>query len=334
MLYSVAVAKTALALEVLTKFGIQPADEGAHPWSPDHLWWNESWFLDWFDDAGERAGHVRIGLHPNQDRAWLWFVAYERDEWVVLEETRLPLADIDVEGLAYDRWGLAFSWERSDPLRHGRLRVRGFGRVVTGPRAGLVLPASVDVEYDAAGAAHSTGPSDVPGHSAAGYSACRFEQAVEVHGEFGIGEATRFVGRGERDHSWGPRDWNMEWAFCAIGGPDFRMQWAVVEVPGLGRFATGYLHTDTTRTIVDVEHELEFDDRDLAHAVAGPFTVTADDGTVVRGRIDPVTSIEIDLAHVFDPPRPTVYRRTLVRFTSAGGGPPGSGWLESNRFAR
>jgi hypothetical protein len=334
VLYSVTVAAVALTLEELTKFGIRPADEGAHRWSPDHHWWNESWFLDWFDGAGGRAGHVRIGLHPNQDRAWLWFVAFEHGEWAVLEETRLPLADLDIGGLAYDRWGLSFSWERSDPLRHGRVRVSGYGRVATGPRSGLVLPVSADLEYDTVGSAHSTGPSDVPGHSAVGYSACRFEQAVGVHGRFGIGEPTRFEGRGERDHSWGPRDWNMEWTFCVVGGDDFRMQWAVVDLPDLGRFATGYLHTDTTVTITDVEHELEFADGDLARAVAGPFTVTADDGTVLSGRIDPVTSIEIDLAHTFDPPRPTGYRRTLVRYTPEGGGPTPLGWLESNRFSR
>lgn len=327
-------SRTDLTLDELTKFGVQPADEGAHPVSPDHHWWNESWFLDWFDATGERAGHVRIGLHPNQGRAWIWCLAYEHGEWLVLEEPRLALARWDVERLAYDGWGLSCVWDRDVPLRHGRLRVRGFGRVVTGPRSGQVQPVTVDVQYDVAGAAHSTGPSDVPGHSAGGYSACRFEQAVTVHGTFGIGTGTPFEGRGERDHSWGPRDWNMEWSFCVVGGDDFRMQWAAVDLPGIGKLGTGYLHTDTTRTITDVQHELEFRDEDLTRAVAGPFRVTAEDGTVVSGRLDPVTSVEIDITHTFDPPRPTVYRRTLVRYTPEAGGPAALGWLESNRFAR
>ena len=325
-----------LTLDELTKFGIQPEDEGTHPYSPEHEWWNESWFLDWFADDARRAGHVRIGLHPNQDRAWLWCLAYEDGEWLVLEETRLLLGDVDTDTLSYDKWGLSFTWERTDPLRRGRLRVNGYGRVVTGPRAGLVLPVAVDLAYETAGAAHSTGPSDVAGHAdlSGKYQACRFEQAVSLEGEFGIGTATPFVGKGERDHSWGPRDWNIEWTFCVAGNDDFRMQWATVDLPGMDRIGAGYLHRDTTMNLTDVQQQLEFRDDDLVSPVQGPFTVTAEDGATMSGRLEPVAGVEIDLAHTFVPPRPTVYRRTLVRLHRDDGGAPALGWLESNRFVR
>ena len=121
------------------QFGIVPADEGPHPHSPDHEWWNESYFWDWFDARGERAGHCRIGVHPNQDRAWLWFYLYNGAEWVAIEEPRLPMRDFDREKLRYDRWGLRFDYEVTAPLRAGRLCVSGFGRVVSGPRAGMLL---------------------------------------------------------------------------------------------------------------------------------------------------------------------------------------------------
>ena len=57
--------------EELTQFGIRPEDDGIHPHDPAAEWWNESWFWDWFDDAGEVAGHCRLGFHPVQRRAWL-----------------------------------------------------------------------------------------------------------------------------------------------------------------------------------------------------------------------------------------------------------------------
>ncbi len=61
-----------LSLEDLTKFGIRPEGEVLHPFDSRVEWWNESWFWDWFDDAGAVAGHCRIGLFPAQKRGWVW----------------------------------------------------------------------------------------------------------------------------------------------------------------------------------------------------------------------------------------------------------------------
>jgi hypothetical protein len=309
-------------MDELTKFGIGPQDEGPHPVSPDHEWWNESWFLDFFDAEGTRAGHVRIGLHPNQDRCFFWALLYEDGEWLVLEEPRLPLGDVGQDALAYDKWGLRFRWDRTDPLRAGRLEVSGFGRVVSGPRAGLVLPFSIALDYETAGAAHSSGPADVPGHSAEGYTSNRFEQAISVRGEVGIGAPRPFVGRGERDHSWGPRAWDMEWLFTVIGGDDFRLQWALVTIEG------------TTESVTAVDADIHFGDDDLTAPVEGRFAVTTADGSTLSGVVETIAGMEIDITHTFSPPRATVYRRTLVRFTPDDGRAPAMGWIESNRFAR
>jgi len=86
----------------LTQFGLRLEDEGPHSFDPAVEWWNESWFWDWFDATGSRAGHCRIGVHPNQHRAWLWFYLLQGDEWISIEEPRLPLADWDLSRLAYD----------------------------------------------------------------------------------------------------------------------------------------------------------------------------------------------------------------------------------------
>ncbi|HEX7521331.1 MAG TPA: hypothetical protein VF441_04655 [Acidimicrobiia bacterium] len=320
-----------LSLDELTKFGIQPEDEGAHPFSPEHEWWNESWFLDWFDETGGRAGHVRIGLHPNQRRAFVWVLLYEHGEWLVVEEPRLALDALDVDALAYDGWGLQLAWERSDPLRSGRLTANGHGRIVTGERAGQVMPFEIDLAYRGVGAAHSMGPSDVPGHSAEGYTSNRFEQPVSFDGVMGIGGAQPFTGRGERDHSWGPRDWNIEWVFIVVGHDDFRLQCADVDLPGVGRITGGYILRDRSQSLTEVSPELTFGDDDLTNPVSGRLSLTAEDGTVLAGTIESVAGVEIDITHCFDPPRGTNYRRTLIRFTPDGG-TAALGWLERNHF--
>ena len=155
-----------VSTEELTRFGIELADEGIHPFDPEVEWWNESWFWDWFDADGRVAGHCRLGFHPNQKRAWLWLFLYREGEWVAIEETRLPLSEWQRPRLAYRGWGLEFTYDALEPLRRGRLRVSGFGRVVSGSRTGKVVPVSVDLEFRALGAAHTTGRNGPAAHSA------------------------------------------------------------------------------------------------------------------------------------------------------------------------
>ena len=62
---------------------------------PDEYYWNESIFYDWYDDAGSYAGHCRIGVHPNQDRVFVWFYLWDGASWVAIEEPRLPLGAFD-----------------------------------------------------------------------------------------------------------------------------------------------------------------------------------------------------------------------------------------------
>jgi len=334
-----------LSDDELTKFGIGFADEGAHVFDPAVEWWNESWFWDWFDADGRVAGHCRVGLHPNQQRAWLWYYHLCDGEWIAVEEPRLPITDVcraepgaPAPGravFAYERFGLAFSWEPRAPLRAGRFRFAGFGRVLSGPRAGLLLPVGADLEVEALGAAHSLGRARAPGHESERYPASRFEQPIAVRGTLAAGGVERaFSGRGERDHSWGPRHWNLEWTFLVLNGEDLRLQCAEARLPNLAPIRGGYLSRSETISISDARFDFEYRDQDLARPVAGRFTATAEDGTPLSFEIEPLAAAEIDITHTFVPPQRSVYRRALVRAKpSSGHGPPLLGWVESNRFA-
>ena len=317
----------------LTRFGIRPEDDRHHPFDPSAEWWNESWFWDWFDEDGRVAGHCRVGLHPVQKRAWVWLFLYRDGEWIAIEEPRLPLSRVDLEPLSYEGWGLRFSWNVTAPLRHGRLEVEGFGRVVAGPRAGLVLPAGAALELAGTGPVHSLGRANVPGHSSETYDASRFEQPIAASGTLRFGDETiPFVGRGERDHSWGPRLWNLEWTFLAVSAADVRLQCAEVVVGG-GRIGVGYLHADSMSSLSEVTFDLELHHDRLLHPLAGRFDVVAEDGRRLAGAIEPISAAEIDITHTFVPPERSIYRRALIR-VHRDGGPPLLGWIEFNRFIR
>ena len=292
------------------------------------------------------AGHCRVGLHPNQQRAWVWYYHYDAaagGEWIAVEEPRLPITDVCrsepgsvVPGravVAYERFGLAFSWEPEAPLRAGRARFAGFGRVLSGPRAGWIVPVGADLRVEALGAARAPGRARAPGHESERFPASRFEQPIAVAGTLRVGDVERaFRGRGERDHSWGPRHWNLEWTFLVLNGPALRLQCAEARIPNVPPIRGGYLSRADTIGIADARFDFTWRDEDLARPVAGRFTATAQDGAPLDFAIEPLAAAEIDITHTFVPPQRSVYRRALVRATPAAGGEPLLGWVESNRF--
>ena len=329
----------------LTKFGVQVRDEWPHAFDPAALWWNESWFWDWFDAEGRVAGHCRLGIHPNQQRAWIWYYHYAGGEWIVVEQPRLPLADLclakqggpEANGglcFGYERYGLTFSWEPDAALRSGRFRFSGFGRVLTGPRAGMIQPVSADLRIEALGAAHSPGRANAPGHESPQIPASRMEQPIALSGTLAAaGVETSFEGRGERDHSWGPRHWNLEWTFLVLNGPDLRLQCAEARIPNIAPIHGGYLSRDETISIKKARFDFAYHDDDVARPVDGRLEVVAEDGTRLVFDIEPIAATEIDITHTFVPPQRSVYRRALVRARREGG-PPLIGWTEFNRFVK
>ena len=327
-------------LEEAADFGISVEDEGPHPFSEDHPWWNESVFYDWYDAEGRNAGHCRIGWHPNQGRLWFWLFLYNGDEWVGIEEPRLPLSSLALPSIAYDDgWGLSFSYQPREPLCSGRLAAAGFGRVLSGRRAGLVLPVAVELEVVTVGPPHSLGESSVPGHSDESYSTNRFEQPIRARGAQTIaGDRRELELRGERDHSWGPRSWNLEWTFMVLNTDALRMQAGSIRIPELPEIQMGYLHRERTISLSEVAFELDFDDDSPTRPFAGRFSVVAEDGSGLAGTVEPISGVEVDITHTFEPPRRSVYRRALIRCRPEGDGHGGDGallgWIESNRFVR
>jgi len=286
----------------LTQFGIRFEDDEMRPYDPEEPSWNDSVFYDFYNEDGSTAGHLRIGALPNEGRVWFWLYLYRNGEWLVIEEPRVPFAELDPKTFGYDGAGLQFGRAIEEPLRTSRLWCSGFARVVSGPRAG--------------------------------YDARRFEQPTAVQGKIsieGIDEA--FVGRGERDHSWGPRFWNMEWTLLIVNGPDYRQQCVRAQFDEESFMDVGYLATpEGTEHVVKAEFDLDFRHDSLAEPFVGGVTIETESGTTRTGRIENIACAEVYLEHMLDPPQPTTYRRGVVRYVPDDGSEPCLGWIEYNRF--
>ncbi len=325
----------------VSQFGINPEDEFTHAFSEDHPDWNESYFFDWYDIEGSVAGHCRIGWHPVQQRVWFWLYLFNGSEWFVIEECRLPFSDLVLgedrqaarPAFSYSGWGLEFSYVPHRLLLQGELQVSGFARVLSGARQGTIKPVALTLDVTAIGAAYSRGGGEVESHSAAGFSTDRYEQPHRARGQMIIdGETIPLEVRGERDHSWGPRPWDMNWQFFVINNERFSLLATQVTIPEWPLIKMGYYHAhgEQMEHLSESEFNLSFDASDPLHAVSGDFTLTCESGRIVKGSIETISGTEIDITHCFATPHRSEYRRSLIR-ASFDDGSQSVGWLECNR---
>lgn len=327
----------------VTQFGIQPEDEFDHPYSADHPDWNESYFFDWYDAAGTHAGHCRVGWHPVQQRILFWLYLYNGTEWLVIEEYRLPFSSLQLgaedsasgggNAFAYEGWGLAFKYQPQQLLRTGRLTVSGFARVVCGPRQGMIMPVELELDVTAIGPPYSRGAGGVASHSAENFNTDRYEQPTQLHGTVIIdGNATELSARGERDHSWGPRPWDMQWQFLVVNNERFSMLATQVQIPEWPLIKMGYYHGhgEAMEHLSESELALTYNAADPTQAVSGCFSLVCDSGRTIKGTLEAISGTEIDITHTFATPHRSEYRRSLIRCTFDDG-TESIGWLECNR---
>jgi hypothetical protein len=189
---------------------LSPDDEGLHPPGPEPLW-NESYYFDFAAEDGSIGGYVRLGLYPNWDRAWYWACVVRPGEpAVVLADNAAPLPAAGRTDLRTASWAAAQDVTR--PLESARLSLHGVGAVLPEPAAAYEDLADreradleLDLEWTTIGGVYPY--KDLP----------RYEIPGSVTGSVGVG-ADRFSisGWGERDHSWGERDWwQISWLWTS-----------------------------------------------------------------------------------------------------------------------
>ncbi len=210
-------------------------DEAPHPAGAEELW-NESWYFDGVS-ADERLGvYTRLGLYPNLGVSWMTtFVCGPDRQTVALIDFAAPLPEGGQLALGSDE--LRAEHICIEPLESFEVRVQGTAEAFEDPAAilrgerGTPTGLALALRWDTSGEPYA-------------YRATtRYEIPCRVSGTVRCGEDTvEFTGVGQRDHSWGVRDWwSAEWMWSAAHLRDgTRLHGVEFRLPGAPPVSIGY----------------------------------------------------------------------------------------------
>lgn len=294
-----------------------PDDEGAHV-SGDEALWNESWYFDFIDADQSVGGWLRLGLMPNENRCWVQallcgpemptIVVSDFDAPLPSDPARVHTADIE------------FTHGATVPLQSYPVTVRGRGQAYDDPAAllrgetGRDVDAAFELVWTTQGAPYQyriTSRYEIP---------CTVSGTVTADGRRYVFEEVA----GQRDHSWGARDWwGMEWVWSAIHLDDgTRLHGVDLRIPGLPQMGVGYSQQHGVVTeLKSVTTREEFGANDLP--LSAEFTL---DSVVLDARAvgqAPVLLVATD-------GRVSHFPRAWATVTTRDGR-RGVGWFECNR---
>ncbi len=284
----------------------------------DDRYWGESWYFDFVSDDAKVGGYVRLGFYPNLDTAWYWACLVREGEplvTVIEHDVSIPVGE-SLEVRATDLWA---DHRCEEPLGRWSLGLEAFGVVLDHPtdvyrRAiGDKVPFGFDLEWETDGSPYHY-PDDVT----------RYEVPCTVHGGIKLGEETiEFSGIGQRDHSWGVRDWwSMSWCWIAGRFEDgSRFHSATVHVLPELDFVAGYHQSPQGQVEVREGSAVA---TATEEGLASGITVTVGDLVV---EVDPVAWSPVRL----DSPEGelSLFPRAMCRFIDTTGR-SGTGWIEFN----
>jgi len=298
-------------------------DESAHSATDEPLW-NESWYADFADAAQGLGGWFRIGLVANQHKAWVHALLCGPD----LPTVAVVDCQVALSSESQDPWVLrtdAFELghSASAPLQTYRVDLRGRAQAYSDPSAllrdepGTPVEMTMNLEWATDGTPYKY------------RLTTRYEIPCTVSGVVTIGETSYHVNSvpGQRDHSWGVRDWwGMDWMWSALHLDDgTHLHGVNIRIPGIPAVSTGYVQ-DRDGKVTELEMVTSgeaFGDNELplgATLSLEPGEITAD--VEVRGHA-PVSLTAAD-------GRVSQFPRAWVSVTIADGR-TGVGWMEWNR---
>ncbi len=296
---------------------VRPEDERRHPSDAEQLW-GESYYLDFAADDGALGGYVRLGWYPNLGVAW-WTAAIVEPGgpthlWVCYDAPATSTTSATGPNFTADL-------DVVTPLEEMRVRAHGVGDsyadAVDVYRGKNSEP--IEMELDL-----SWRTDGQPFHYG---SVTRYEIPCLVSGSVQLGDRTVTIeGQGQRDHSWGVRDWwAFGWCWMAARLTDgARLHTVDVRIPGMD-VAFGYVQ-DPPGSLVAVSSAAVTED-------LGP------EGLPTRGRAnlnDGLLALDIEplgfapLVLTSSDGRIARFPRAMARFSESGGR-SGLGWIEWNQ---
>ncbi|MCV7200161.1 DUF7064 domain-containing protein [Mycobacterium angelicum] len=295
-------------------------DELAHTATEEPLW-SESWYADFADAAQGLGGWFRIGRIPNQDTAWFH---------ALLCGPGLPtvaVADFAVP-LPADPWELRTpviqaSHAARAPLRSYGVDIRAAGQAYADPSAllrgepGEPVEITMQLVWTTAGTPYKY------------RLTTRYEIPCTVSGSVTVNDAHYQFDSvpGQRDHSWGVRDWwSMDWMWSALHLDDGTHIHALhLRIPNTPAMGLGYLQDaagDVTE-LQQVDIREVFDDNGLP----SNSTLTLNPGGLTAS-IDARGHAPLRLTAADG--RVSQFARAWVILSTADGR-SGVGWMEWNR---
>lgn len=301
---------------------LQPSagDERAHRAGDEQLW-SESWYADFVDEQQGIGGWFRLGLIPNENTAWINALLCGPDMptiAVVDFEAQLPE---DPGRVRTDT--IELTQTATEPLQAYHVSLRGDGQSHDDPAAllrgepGRPIELAMDLIWTTAGTPYQY------------RLASRYEIPCTVSGSVSVDGRTYSVQAvpGQRDHSWGVRDWwSMDWVWSALHLDDgCHLHGVDLRIPGAPPIGVGYIQParEPLIELQTVSARETFGDNGLPLTTTvshqpGDVTATVD----IRGHA-PVRLTAAD-------GRVSQFPRAWAAVTTADGR-RGVGWLEWNR---
>lgn len=298
---------------------VERSDEWRHQPEADPLW-NESYYLDFVADKGALAGYVRIGLYPNLGVTW-WTTMVVGIDRPLVASLAYDLPHPDGPSLAVASDGYQVDGTIEEPLMAMRVAGTAPAEVHDEPAAvyrrepGTPTSLAIDLTWLTDGHPYHYGVTT------------RYEIPCLVTGEITVG-GDRFPvdGPGQRDHSWGVRDWwAFGWCWAAVRLDDgTRLHFADIRMPGQS-VALGYVQPPGGAVLaveaLTMSEQLDQEGMPVSaavHLLPGPIEVD----------IRPLAFAPLFL--VSPDGRTSRFPRAAARFVT-GDGREGIGWIEWNQ---
>jgi hypothetical protein len=309
---------------------VLPDDEGRHTPDGEDLW-NESYYCDFVAGDGSVGGWLRLGLYPNRELAWwtTWIVR-PGHPGVCSVDYGAPVPPGDGLVSESDATSSRIEIDLRRPLQEFRLAASAPAHVFTAPEdvyahgEGSGTPARLDLDL--------TWTTDgIPYH----YDlTTRYEIPCLVSGSVTVdGEAFTVDGQGQRDHSWGVRDWwAFGWCWCSMRlddgtrvhladirmGLDFPVFFGYIQTPG-------EVHPATALSVSEDVGAHGFPSEARIEIASAPGYAS---GATLGLDVTPVAFGPVLLRN--DDGRTSRFPRAMVRCRTDDGR-EGTGWIEWNQ---
>jgi hypothetical protein len=216
-------------------------DEELHPYTDKPLH-NESFYFDVVDPVQKIGVWTRLGVTPNQPGSWYQTMICGPDiptVGILSFDAPHPAKDVTVTAPTFTA-----THKAEEPLKKYRITASGKGEAFDKPADAMKSPGTkgreVDVKMDLL--------YETDGRPYQWRQATRYEIPCKITGTFSFEDKTfTFTNAvGQRDHSWGERDWwTVDWMWSAFHLSDGTHTHQVhVRVPGYPRFGVGYIQRE------------------------------------------------------------------------------------------